>query len=241
MIIGDDSADRPRRLRRAPGSYRARRLPGAAGARAGDRRGAALHALRDALHQRRRSASHTSRRWPAESPPSAVAASPVAEEIAAAGDGMVLVPPGDIERLTQRIDELLSDPQRLRRPASALARRSPRTSPGSAAAGRLSPPTSARCCEARPLRDRARARLPSGGVRAASTSSRDVEFALFAGPSLHGGSHSRASCPFRTATCALISCSDWRPAVATGLSSVQRAVAWRHWRAGRGRGAQECP
>ncbi len=39
---------------------------------------------------------------------------PGPEEIAAAGDGMVLVPPGDIERLTQRIDELLSDPQRLR-------------------------------------------------------------------------------------------------------------------------------
>jgi teichuronic acid biosynthesis glycosyltransferase TuaC len=38
---------------------------------------------------------------------------PGPEEIAAAGDGMVLVPPGDIERLTQRIDELLSDPQRL--------------------------------------------------------------------------------------------------------------------------------
>lgn len=36
------------------------------------------------------------------------------EEIAAAGDGFVLVPPGDIERLTQRIDELLSDPGRLR-------------------------------------------------------------------------------------------------------------------------------
>jgi teichuronic acid biosynthesis glycosyltransferase TuaC len=36
------------------------------------------------------------------------------EEIAAAGDGFVLVPPGDIERLSQRIDELLSDPQRLR-------------------------------------------------------------------------------------------------------------------------------
>jgi glycosyltransferase involved in cell wall biosynthesis len=36
------------------------------------------------------------------------------EEIAAAGDGFVLVPPGDIERLTQRIDELLSDPMRLR-------------------------------------------------------------------------------------------------------------------------------
>ncbi len=39
---------------------------------------------------------------------------PGPEEIAAAGDGFVLVPPGDIERLTQRIDELLSDPLRLR-------------------------------------------------------------------------------------------------------------------------------
>jgi glycosyltransferase involved in cell wall biosynthesis len=39
---------------------------------------------------------------------------PGPEEIAAAGDGLVLVPPGDIERLTQRIDELLSDTHRLR-------------------------------------------------------------------------------------------------------------------------------
>jgi len=39
---------------------------------------------------------------------------PGPEEIAAAGDGFMLVPPGDIERLTQRIEELLSDPQRLR-------------------------------------------------------------------------------------------------------------------------------
>jgi teichuronic acid biosynthesis glycosyltransferase TuaC len=39
---------------------------------------------------------------------------PGPEEIAAAGDGFVLVPPGDIERLTQRIHELLSDPRRLR-------------------------------------------------------------------------------------------------------------------------------
>jgi glycosyltransferase involved in cell wall biosynthesis len=39
---------------------------------------------------------------------------PGPEEIAAAGDGLVLVPPGDIERLTQRIDELLGDPHRLR-------------------------------------------------------------------------------------------------------------------------------
>lgn len=34
---------------------------------------------------------------------------PGPEEIAAAGGGMVLVPPGDVERLSQRIDELLSD------------------------------------------------------------------------------------------------------------------------------------
>jgi teichuronic acid biosynthesis glycosyltransferase TuaC len=39
---------------------------------------------------------------------------PGPEEIARAGDGFMLVPPGDIERLTQRIDELLSDPHRLR-------------------------------------------------------------------------------------------------------------------------------
>lgn len=38
---------------------------------------------------------------------------PGPEEIAAAGGGFVLVPPGDVERLTQRIDELLSDPHRL--------------------------------------------------------------------------------------------------------------------------------
>ena len=39
---------------------------------------------------------------------------PGPEEIAALGDGLVLVPPGDIERLVQRIDELLSDRDRLR-------------------------------------------------------------------------------------------------------------------------------
>lgn len=46
---------------------------------------------------------------------------PGPEEIAMAGDGFVLVPPGDIERLSQRIDELLCDPDRLRE-ASRRAR-----------------------------------------------------------------------------------------------------------------------
>jgi teichuronic acid biosynthesis glycosyltransferase TuaC len=46
---------------------------------------------------------------------------PGPEEIAAAGDGFLLVPPGDIERLSQRIEELLCDPVRLRE-ASRRAR-----------------------------------------------------------------------------------------------------------------------
>jgi teichuronic acid biosynthesis glycosyltransferase TuaC len=46
---------------------------------------------------------------------------PGPEEIAAAGDGFMLVPPRDIERLSQRIDELLSDSHRLRE-ASQRAR-----------------------------------------------------------------------------------------------------------------------
>ncbi len=47
---------------------------------------------------------------------------PGPEEIAAAGDGFMLVPPGDIERLTQRIDEaLVPTPVRLRE-ASMRAR-----------------------------------------------------------------------------------------------------------------------
>src|SRR6202167_2151735 len=42
---------------------------------------------------------------------------PGPEEIAAAGDGFLLVPPGDIERRSARIDELLSAPHRLREAA----------------------------------------------------------------------------------------------------------------------------
>ena len=47
---------------------------------------------------------------------------PGPEEIAAAGDGFLLVPPGDIERLSQRIDELLSDPHAPARGGPAGAR-----------------------------------------------------------------------------------------------------------------------
>ncbi len=52
---------------------------------------------------------------------------PGPEEIAAAGGGFLLVPPGDIERLSQRIDELLSDPHSLQE-ASDRARRTVRES-----------------------------------------------------------------------------------------------------------------
>ena len=47
---------------------------------------------------------------------------PGPEEIAAAGDGFLLVPPGDIERLTQRIDELLVRPAPAARGGPARAR-----------------------------------------------------------------------------------------------------------------------
>lgn len=43
---------------------------------------------------------------------------PGPEEIAMAGDGFMLVPPGDIERLSQRIEELISDRRRLREAGS---------------------------------------------------------------------------------------------------------------------------
>ena len=70
---------------------------------------------------------------------------PGPEEIAAAGDGFLLVPPGDIERLTQRIDELLVRPAPAARGRAARTRdRRRATSPGSAAASRPSPPTSTR-------------------------------------------------------------------------------------------------
>ena len=65
-------------------------------------------------------ASPTSRRWPGL-PAIGCRGEPGPEEIAAAGDGFLLVPPSDIERLSQRIEELLSDPQRLRE-ASRRAR-----------------------------------------------------------------------------------------------------------------------
>ena len=75
---------------------------------------------------------------------------PGPEEIAAAGGGFLLVPPGDIERLSQRIDELLSDAHtaaRGLRPRprdgqgalhlGALRRADPRRLPGGAGAGSL--------------------------------------------------------------------------------------------------------
>ena len=85
---------------------------------------------------------------------------PGPEEIAAAGDGMVLVPPGDIERLTQRIEELLSDGHRLREAGSARGRRSPAASPGSTAGSRRSPPTGRPWLEAAAVRHRERAGVP---------------------------------------------------------------------------------
>ena len=120
---------------------------------------------------------------------------PGPEEIAAAGDGFVLVPPGDIERLSQRVDELLSDPQRLRE------------------AGRRARETVARALHLGALR-----RADGGGLRACAAMKpvlfvtghappdrvgafarlhelEDVELALFGGRSKHAAPPSSDALP----------------------------------------------
>ncbi len=132
---------------------------------------------------------------------------PGPEEIAAAGDGLVLVPPGDIERLTQRIDELLSDPHRLREVAPARAGHGGRE----LHVGALRPP------DARRLRVRAAVIATERQATATSAGSakpvlfvtgnalayrvgalarlherEGIELALFGGRSEHGGRRVRA-------------------------------------------------
>ena len=71
---------------------------------------------------------------------------PGPEEIAAAGDGFVLVPPGDIERWPRGSTSCFATRDGCARLGAARARDGrARTSPGSAAARRRSPPTSRRC------------------------------------------------------------------------------------------------
>ncbi len=62
----------------------------------------------------RPSASPTSRRWPAGCPRSARCGEPGPAEIARPGDGLRLVPPGDVSQLAGAIDVLLSEPTFLR-------------------------------------------------------------------------------------------------------------------------------
>ena len=121
---------------------------------------------------------------------------PGPEEIAAAGDGFVLVPPGDIERLTQRIDELLSDPHRLRE-AGQRAR--------ATVAAHF---TWERCGRADARRLRARAAMKpvlfvTGhapayrvGAFARLHEREDIEVALFGGRSKHGGAALAGELPF---------------------------------------------
>ena len=75
----------------------------------------------------RRSASPTSRRWPAACRRSAARGEPGPEEIAARATACVLVPPGDPRRWPRAIDELLADAARARG-----ARRAARARPSSA-------------------------------------------------------------------------------------------------------------
>jgi glycosyltransferase involved in cell wall biosynthesis len=121
---------------------------------------------------------------------------PGPEEIAAAGDGLVLVPPGDIERLTQRIDELLSDPHRLRE----VGQRARATVAAALHLGAL------RLRDARRLRARPAVRpllFVTGhapayrvGAFACLHEHEHIEVALFGGRSRHGGADFEGELPF---------------------------------------------
>ncbi len=144
------------------------------------------------------------------------------EEIAAAGDGFVLVPPGDIERLTQRIDELLSDPQRLREAGIRARETVAANFSWSAAASRPLPPTSTRLGFPRahlgePV-DEISQQMPIGadallpmkpvlfvtghapayrvGAFERLHEHENVEFALFGGRLKHGGGSTADDLPF---------------------------------------------
>ena len=104
VVVGDG----PERARARAADRRARPAPTASSSPGSSRttrrcaaraHGAACSSCRAST---RPSASPTSRRWPAGCRRSARAASPGREEIAAAGGGMRLVPPGDVEALAAR-------------------------------------------------------------------------------------------------------------------------------------------
>ena len=167
---------------------------------------------------------------------------PGPEEIAAAGDGIVLVPPGDIERLTQRIDELLSDPHRLREArqrARATVRRA--TSPGSAAASRRSPPTSTALRVKPLLFVTGHAPAYRVGALARLHEREGIELALFGGRSKHGGPGLSGELPFPhrhvrpRELLALAAGGDYRAVVLP-----DRRARWRRWRHGRARAARAC-
>ena len=129
---------------------------------------------------------------------------PGPEEIAAAGDGFVLVPPGDIERLTQRIDELLSDPQRLRE-ASIRARETVAANFSWERCGEQTrwPPTSTLLSmKPRPVRHRPRAGLPRRRVRALARARERRVRTVRRTPQARRRIDSRRVCRSPTATCA---------------------------------------
>ena len=77
---------------------------------------------------------------------------PGPQEIAAAGEGMRLVPPGDVEALAAELDALLAEPACAQELGAARARdRRARASRGSAAGARRSRPTRTRCDDAAPV------------------------------------------------------------------------------------------
>ena len=148
---------------------------------------------------------------------------PGPEEIAAAGDGFVLVPPGDIERLTQRIDELLVRPPAAARGGPARAR----DRGGELHLGAL------RRADGRRLPAGARVKpvlFVTGNVPAyrvgalrALHEREGIEVALFGGRSVHGGPASDRALPFPAARPLRPSSRDWRAAAPTAPSCARPA------------------
>ena len=176
----------------------------------------------------RPSASPTSRRWPAGCRRSARAARPGPQEIAAAGDGLRLVPPGDVEALAARARRAA---RRARATCASSARRARATVVRRLHLGALRArdgrrPTRTRCGEraAGPLRHQPRPARPRRRVpraaRARAARARALRRAL-------ASRHGRARRPRRAASAASTSARSTRSPRAGATRAVVCGTAGR--------------
>ena len=192
-----------------------------------------MHAVRDALDRggvRRRLRRGDGRRRPRDRLPRRARA----RRRSRGGRRLVLVPPGDIERSDQRIDELLSDPHAPARGAPAARATVPRTSRGSAAASRRSPPTSTRCGEAACCSSPATRPPTAWGRSRACTSARGSSWRCSAAAtSTAAPVRGRAAVPPSTRAPARAVRARRQRRLPRGRRA-RPAGAWRRWRPGLG-------